>query len=277
MDSIRALLQSYGGRDFLSMGRGIEGRYARCRKWWEPHLQYTRSFVERNIQPCSKLAVMGAGRLLDLELATLLDHCKEVHLFDADSSCITAWRDRAGSEFKRRVIPHIEDITESLEDWTSGLRRAIRRGDLQQFLCSLEAPQPSWVSAEYDGVISLNVAGQIPLYWRDRVLAAQPNLSNDESSALTRSMASLQCAHLRAVRECSTKLAITITDTHYYFYDSDCSEWKVEEALYGSSAAVLDHCFDARGRDCWLWHVAPQYLESDAEGVIHRVEARVGA
>jgi hypothetical protein len=30
---------------------------------------------------------------------------------------------------------------------------------------------------------------------------------------------------------------------------------------------------ERHGSECWLWHLLPQFMESDGEGCIHRVEA----
>jgi hypothetical protein len=65
------------------------------------------------------------------------------------------------------------------------------------------------------------------------------------------------------------------TDTEYYFYQSDRSEWRVESALFGEALPVYKELFGASVSDAWLWHIAPQFVESDDEGEIHRVEASV--
>lgn len=52
-------------------------------------------------------------------------------------------------------------------------------------------------------------------------------------------------------------------------------EWEVEDALHGDSAALFEENFQEAGSSRWLWHLAPQYVESDIEGEIHRVEGRV--
>jgi hypothetical protein len=271
---MRALLTSLGGNDFSSMGRGIEDRYARCRVWWEPHLRCTREFIGENLQTCSRLAVLGAGRLLDVDLALLLTYAAEVHLFDADPACMTAWRAAAGSHFRRRVVPHIEDVTGVLEAWTQPLKSVVRRGTLNEYLDQLKAVEPTWARSGFDGIISLNIAGQIPLYWRDRVLDTKLSLTDQEHGALHRSMAELQCAHIRGLIADSKALRIIVTDTECYYYDTDHPEWEVEDALHGRTTAVFEECFERNCSSCWLWHLAPQYIESDNEGEIHRVEAR---
>lgn len=257
------------------MGKGIEGRYARCKGWWEPHLRCTREFIERNMECCSRVAVLGAGRLLDLDLARLLEHSTEVHLFDADPSCVAEWRRVAGGLYGKRVIPHVEDVTGVLSKWTRHLRSAVRCGGIAEYLYSLSAPEPEWVGEGYDVVVSLNVAGQIPLYWRDRVLSVQDSLTKEEERALASSMEVLQRAHFGGVQRAARKVGMVITDTDYYFYKSDQVEWEAQDALHGASSSIFREIFNADGSECWLWHLAPHHVESEQEGEIHRVEARI--
>jgi hypothetical protein len=213
--------------------------------------------------------------LFDLDLALLLERATEVHLFDADPACLSLWRAKAGSAFRRRVVPHIVDLTGILDEWTRPLRAVLRKGDLAGYLSELRAPEPTWAQGVFDGLISLNVAGQIPLYWRDRVLGFKASLTNQEHTALVHSMAELQSAHLRALSSAAGAFRILVTDTEYYYYESDCSVWEVEGALHGYSMSVFNQSFPKEGGESWLWHLAPQYIESDHEGEIHRVEARI--
>jgi hypothetical protein len=66
---------------------------------------------------------------------------------------------------------------------------------------------------------------------------------------------------------------VTITDTEYYFYTVDSALWRVEPALHGGAEGVLQSFATGAPRAAWLWHLAPQFVEDDAEGEIHRVEA----
>jgi hypothetical protein len=134
----------------------------------------------------------------------------------------------------------------------------------------------AWEDERFDGVISLNLVGQIPIYWRDRVVAAAGDLTQDEESALLGSMSRLQAAHVKAVKERPQCWSILITDTEYYTYNVDHAEWEVEPALHGAAArelAMTPSRMLKQGASCWLWHLVPQFVESEHEGHIHRVEA----
>lgn len=260
------------GSDFTRMGRAIEQRYERCAQWWRGHLELTTGFINAHTPQASSVAVLGAGRLLDIDIERLLSRCRTVHLFDADSASASRWRSVCGREYGKRVIGHVVDLTESMQEWTKGLAAAIRTDTLRPYLNGCVAPVPAWAHEQFDGYISLNILGQIPLYWRDRVLGAVGALSREQWLALEGAMGRLQVAHMRGLVLKPGVWSILVTDTEYYFYQGDRSEWRVEQALFGSAREVYDtHC--ARSVNAaWLWHIAPQFVEADDEGEIHRVE-----
>lgn len=259
------------------MGKGIESRHARCASWWQPHLACTRDFIAQHAQPGGRLAILGAGRLLDIDLKGLIPLYSEIHLFDADPTVMRTWRQSSGVAFRKSVIPRIQDVTGTLAQWSKGLPSAIRDGELASYLASLETSSGPWESDGFDGVISLNITGQLPIYWRDRVCAVKPVLSEAEEEALVGSMSRLQSAHLQALQRAPLRWSLAITDTEYYTYHVDRSEWEVEPALHGDALTTLNSVSATatkRSESCWLWHLVPQFVESDEEGHIHRVEAR---
>jgi hypothetical protein len=256
------------------MGQGIESRYERLHAWWKPHLVCAREFLNTHVPQSQSVCILGAGRLLDVDLSVLLERCQVIHLYDADPSCVSVWQKAAGGMYGTRVIGHLLECTDVMERWTKEFSVAYTRGTTVDFLHSCRAPLPSWSEGGFDGVISLNLLGQIPLYWRDRVLDVSAELSHEESSALLASMASLQLAHVEGVLTQQKAWSILITDTEYYFYQTDVSEWRVESALFPGVSEVLCSRYDmSNTHSAWLWHLAPQYVECDEEGEIHRVEA----
>lgn len=263
--------------DFIRMGKGIESRHARCSSWWRPHLSCTRDFIAQHAQPGGRLAILGAGRLLDVDLKALIPLYAEIHLFDADPTVLRTWRKTSGGAFRKTVIPRVQDVTGTMAQWTKGLAPAVREERLESYLTALETAPGAWESDGFDGVISLNITGQLPIYWRDRVYAAKPELSALEQDALNGSMSRLQSAHLVALQRAPLRWSLAITDTEYYTYHVDQSVWHVEPALYGEALATLNSLCEPstkRIESCWLWHLVPQFVESDEEGHIHRVEAR---
>jgi len=270
------ILTALRNRDFIEMGRGIEARYARCAEWWAPHLRYSRDFIRANGVPAKKVAVLGAGRLLDIDLSQILSSCQELHLFDADPTCRAAWRAVVADHPQVRIYPRIEDVTDVMQRWSSGLAGALRSNSLEKYLLALSAGVPSWSLEDFDLIISLNIAGQIPLYWRDRVAKAKGQLNDGEYRALYESMGRLQIAHIEGLWSSKARRTVAIFDTEYYIYESSRSEWEVEVALFGAAGELLKQGCAERAlinRDSWLWHLAPQYIEHEDQGEIHRVEA----
>ncbi|MFN4896352.1 MAG: hypothetical protein ACK5GN_10925 [Pseudomonadota bacterium] len=259
--------------DFARMGQAIKQRHERCAAWWQKHLEYTATFIGTHVPSADSVAVLGAGRLLDIDLEGLISRCRRVHLFDADPTAEKYWRSVSGRAYGKQVIGHITDITESIDSWTKGLPAALRRGELINYLNRCVAPQPRWAREQFDGYISLNILGQIPLYWRDRVLALVGALTDEQWCAVSASMGRLQESHLRGLAARPGAWSILITDTEYYFYRGDESQWRVEPALFGAANQIYSQrsCEDVS--EAWLWHIAPQFVESDEEGEIHRVEA----
>jgi len=263
---------------FRRMGRGIEERHKRCSRWWEPHLKCSREFISRHIGVGHRIAVLGAGRLLDIDLLDERFKRSEIHLFDADPGCVPAWRALFKDDFGKRVHPRVSDITECLTDWSRGLRPGRRRVGLEGYLDSCTAPLPEWSREEFDTIISLNILGQLPLYWRDYVRSYCGELVDREEEALYRSMARLQEQHVRALRLSSAARVVALFDSEYYFYEFSQSEWRVEGSLFGNSLFEVSSCDLGRmlaAQESWLWHLAPQFVEHDEEGEIHRVEARM--
>lgn len=259
------------------MGSGIEERHRRCGQWWEPHVKNTREFIRANLPQCARVSVLGAGRLIDLDASALASLSQEVHLLDADAGCREAWRAAFGSAFHEKVVPRIEDVTGCMRDWAQQVRGVRRRRALEQALNSLRAPMPRWADEPFDAIVSLNLLGQIPLYWRDFIRKRFGALSDGEEAALAASMGELQRAHMEALLGSKASAVILVTDSEYYFYEASQTDWKVQEALFGSARELLlGHPAATRpliARDTWLWHLAPQFVEHDEEGEIHKVEA----
>lgn len=262
---------------YARMGLGIEHREGRCRSWWSPHLQRSREFIVSYARPCRKVAVFGAGRLLDIDLLHLLSITEEVHLFDLDPGAIQVWREAVPAKDRSRVFFRCEDVVSCLRVWEHPLRRAPHRAACVEALQSLVPPPPHWLEERYDGIISLNLLGQIPLYWRDRVVAlCERRGLRVPKSELELSMARLQVAHLDAVTQGAAEWSIILTDTEYYYYRDGQQRWSAESALFGEASgswhSLTKRC-SAPSFDTWWWHLAPQFVEREEYGEIHKVEA----
>ena len=254
--------------DFVSMGLGIEARAGRCAEQWKLHLENTRKFQAEalaNLVERDSLAVLGAGRLLDLNL-DLAREFKSVDLYDADPTCQPAW-----SKLQRALAPktavtgRVCDLTASLESWT----RDLRAGKIDSF-----KTQSFSFNKKYDAIISLNLLSQIPIYWRDRFdqIVRGRDLPAEANQVLHDSMRELQLQHLNLLASSGAKAVIIISDLHFFAYQRDQALWETEDALF------VDYPFRLPGykrdlHDSWLWHIAPQGIEAADHGWIHEVRA----
>lgn len=276
---IEKLRTSCRFRDFGIMGEAITSRHIRCRPWWTPHLACSQAFIQKYLGNTThnRIAVLGAGRLLDVDIESLLRSCREVHLFDADPGCPRVWRNHFSKQYGKTLIGHTTDLTQCLEEWSRAVRHARSREDLFERLSVLEAETPVWGAEAFDGCISLNILSQIPLYWRDRVLTMYPKWYDSVWEALTESMASLQTAHMQGLARNSRQWTALLTDTEYYFYHVDSSSWRIESALFGNAQELYNKQYKKPATESWWWHLAPQFIEDENEGEIHRVEATMFA
>jgi len=280
-------------RDFLDMGFGISARHKRCRKYWDRHISFSKSF-QRNAFDGGKTlpstAVLGSGRLYDVPLSDLLKTFSRVSLYDADPSAILHSGIKNLSPLVRKKLSvHCRDVTSCLQPWSQALHVFLKENQqekrielLSAFLLTLKAGDSSAVP-EYDTLISLNLLGQIPLYWRDRFFKSieiiwglelnEESCSEELGKALHKTMRLLQNAHLRLLAEKAINSIILISDTHFYYYQKDKSAWLVEDALKTYPVETLNADFSLQASDSWLWHIAPQDVEQEEYGVIHRIEA----
>ena len=270
--------------DFAAMGIGIEARYARCAKWWDPHLWATREFVRQSLlsaHDIPTLHVLGAGRLLDIDCDHLLSAAKTVGLYDIDHSSRGFW------PHNPRVAHRIVDVSGVLSEWTQSLERFLYRESpsISALISFLEAlpssTNPSISIAPHDAVVSLNILSQLPIYWRNRVerllqdhwrftTDSQGNFQHEVQKALDETYRRLQADHL-ALCARSGRL-ILITDDSFAYYRKEISPWQIEQALYVDVTAIDGMV--CTHSDTWLWHIAPQGIENEAYGEMHRVVAR---
>jgi len=291
--SLKALYP--GSKDFLDMGLGISARYARCKSYWRRHLDNSRNFQLAAVEKlCAsgdwggRIAVLGSGRLFDVPLRELLPDSKSIALYDADPSAILSNR-LSLLRSRSKLSFHCTELTGCLQSWSDRLGDFLRAErsvksfkNLTEFIKTLRIKDPVTLPG-YDLVISLNLLSQIPLYWRDRVFALilkfwqleidEDSCNPDLMQALNTSMQLLQRDHLRLIAAAASRKVVLITDTHFNYYQKDKSAWLVHDALLVNPVEELKANFMPEQSNCWLWHIAPQGIEQESYGVIHRVEA----
>jgi len=263
--------------DFITMGLGIEARHERCGRWWAPHLRLSREFLAAAWPGGGgSLAVLGAGRLLDipLEAAGGFDR---VALFDADPGAVSAWR-AASRHGGRSFEERLGDLTGSLEAWTAALRRGVPTSAGLLDLLDMLNPLPAVDLTGFTAIASVNLLSQIPIYWRDRVHSwcADAGIEVDRGSpleaALERSMGRLQRAHLTALAASGAEVISLLTDGAFLYYTTAQSRWQEDQAIFVPSLNLPGYTI--HHADQWFWHIAPQGIEAAEYGSIHDVRAR---
>lgn len=264
------------------MGAGIDARYARCGAYWAKHIELCKTFQRLALSAAPRLstvAVLGAGRLYDVDAALLLSKFDHVRLYDADPAAASSWRKGplSGAE------AHCVDLTGCFDEWRSAFRPAGRSPEaLAESMARLSSPDPSGTIETADCVLSLNLLSQIPLYWRDHVedLASRLGIARDArgaypeplEGALLDSMRRLQAQHLTLLGASAARYVLLVSDTEFMYYRKDSPHWQVEKALL-EPLTILEESFDSERADSWLWHIAPQDVEQPGYGQIHRVGA----
>lgn len=272
------------------MGLGIEARYLRCKAYWKRHLEICRAFQNRHLigeNVRGSIAILGAGRLLDLDLEMLQKRFAEVHLYDADPTVLPTWKKFARST-TGQVHFHIGDVSNSIQSWTDSLGEflsahpRIDPAALGRFLSNVTpAAAPRW---QCGAILSQNLLSQISIYWRDRVDEALLRFWKYErdgdgmfpvevEAGLTQSCALLEQQHLDQLSESHAERVIVVSDESFMYYRQDRCEWQCESALHIRAEVALKGYSQVES-DSWLWHIAPQGIEQPDYGVIHKVVAR---
>lgn len=299
-------------RRFLAGGLGIEERARRLRHYWSPHHAASRREQidwMRAVPPGSPLTIIGAGRLHDVAWPELSAHFGAITLVDADPLAMRYWLTAAKQRPETRF--EIRDVTGVAERWRDRIMRELPRGNWDEALAWIGAahlgespPEPVKTAA----AISVNLLGQIPLWWQDSVEEAlQRRFGRKRTAgALDEWLAALEPSagwiveqHLRSLS--GVRFVSILTDVEYLHYRGGPrysagkyapppalwnDRWvlqgagvacEVEPALYGFHpdrdgewARMLPHRLT--GRDHWLWHLSPLGTEN-SEGVLHRVGA----
>lgn len=261
------------------MGYGIEARYSRCGKFWDKHLENTKEFIRGEISAGSEsLLVLGAGRLFDYPVEHIPS---SITLVDADPAALRISKKKLGG--KAECI--CTELTGTLSDWQRSLAKCIKSNPtpdiLSKFLRDLELNQcPALPRA--DTVISLNLLGQIPVYWREFVgnQILQLGVKRDDhdnfppliEESVIRNSLLLQEQHFELLKNIGCSKVILLTDRQYHFYEKDHAVWESFPALYAEIPGCIGE-MKLRNTESWFWHIAPQGIEHPEYGVIHEVVA----
>lgn len=279
-------------RDFLSLGVGIEARKTRCDKFWREHLERSMAFQSRCLQGAAlkeRAAVLGSGRLYDIDSVLLCEKFRQLSLYDADPGArLAANRLAKTVRGKNSVEFVLGDVSGTIQTWTNRLKEflsAHTKGDttaLGKFLVELNAC-PGLALKGNSAVFSINLLSQIPLFWRDRVhqmVKKYWKVVTDSAGkydatlqeALEHSQRALQAQHLSMLAGSNADLLIVVTDLNFQYMNAAQSRPQIEPALFIDKEIILPG-YRGEHKDSWLWNIAPQNVEQEDYGVKHEVLA----
>lgn len=269
-------------KDYVDMGLGIATRRKRAKRYWDTHCQCSKDFQRLALTKAlnaKSIALLGAGRLYDIDTELILRYYKHIDLFDADPSCKTIWlgdKQLASAQ----LTTHILDITNSILSWTKKLKEELTFKNAAELLNSLEVQEINF-TGKYDCIFSINLLSQIPVYWRDRAVKtldqvvkkdAGGHYATEIQQALESTYRKLQEQHLALLSTSQAKLVVLISDTEWYYYKPQLSPWQVEPPLLIPKPLQLKN-YEVYATDSWLWHIVPYASENTDYGEIHKVEA----
>ncbi|MCC6953356.1 MAG: hypothetical protein IT290_04495, partial [Deltaproteobacteria bacterium] len=193
------------------------------------------------------IAVLGAGRLYDLDTDALAHRFDEITLVDADPNCLPAW-----SAYGQRLpgtghlTTVVTDITGVLGPWSAELRTALEqnRGASNPWKEALstirrfgEKGMPNALNLNADAVLSLNILSQLPLGWQ-ALIERELHRSFGRSLVKERETEWLESytvsgkriieAHLRDLAALPAREILVVTDLRYAFPGASDLTWESE-------------------------------------------------
>ena len=267
--------------DYVSMGMGIEQRFQELSTWWKSHLDNSKALQREALALCvsshkTEIAILGSGRLYDLD-SSILSSQSIVHLYDYDPRSIYYCKKKF---LKNPAIHlHCEDLTGAMMQWRSRLKKAVRLNipDLEEILKNLKGA-PSKISG--DLVVSLNILGQLGIYWADRVekILGQ-RLVSAVQEALNTSIERLEFEHVEMLASTGAKVILIITDERYHFYGEQSS---CVEALMKPLDSLIAQCpeftnlYQKYVVRRWLWHIQPWGMEDRSSSELASIHSVLG-
>ena len=289
---------------------GIERRASRLQAYWKPHLELSKAAQKRWLETAAgkEVAVLGAGRLMDVATDALAKNFDNLWLVDADPLAVTYWKDCAVA-----LRWDICDISGVVKDWVRRIDAV--GGGWQKVLDEVKLlPRPKDVAfvAQADGIISLNLLSQIPIVWQDLLEEHLKNRFGTEfvtkneqqwMDAMIPGAKWLVEAHLEMLEGSGAKQILIIADVNYAYYRNtagmaiegapmplqwSAGQWsavaagatyEVVESLFGvrlddgDMFRRLMPSYELQWKQVWLWHISPLGLESKKRGTVHRVAA----
>lgn len=268
--------------DYVSMGMGIEYRFEKLGPWWENHLESSRTLQREALGLLGspdeiEITILGSGRLLDVD-SEVFNRNSVIHLFDYDPRSIEYCRRRYSH--RSGLYLHCKDITGSMSDWTARLQEVSKTKSDALVIDILSGLRGSPPEVSGTLVISLNVLGQLGIYWMDRagkVLGA--GLADQVEGALHASLEQLELEHIEMLSASGATVIVIITDERYHFYGKETTSvealTKPLDSLVASCPA-FEEKYQRHSRRTWAWHILPWGHENRKWGEVPSIHEVTG-
>ncbi len=228
---------------------GIESRFSRCKKQWQPHLDNSKQTILDTALAMKKrdrVLVLGAGSLHDLPLRELSGLFAEVHLVDIFflQGTINEIKGYPNVDF------HEVDVTGVLRE-AVGVVSKLGIDGLAELRMLSKSVSKHFLDDEFDLVISLNLLSQLP--HGIKKLCEELKI---ESLVLNDFYASLILNHLVYLRTFALRGArvLLISDTEKMVYDAARELKACESSLEGLDETIFMGWEAAAD---WVWDLAP--------------------
>lgn len=214
---------------------GIEGRAARCRRFWQSHLDHCRSLILEAAGACpgrGKVLVLGSGLLLDIPVAELSALFGEVVLVDIFHL----------PKVRRKLaaFPNVRAVDADVTQAVPVVHRMIRERSREP----LPRVAPDiFLDQGFDLVVSANILSQLPVLLLKRI-ARRLGRGDAELEAFARGLIE---EHLAWLLRFSGSVCL-ITDLKWQSLTLG-EMLEDEDALLGVEVP-------AQGRT-WYWNIAP--------------------
>jgi hypothetical protein len=270
--------------DYVSMGMGIEYRYEKLRPWWANHLEASCSLQREALtllgSPADlEITILGSGRLYDVDPA-VFNKSSIIHLFDYDPRSIEYCRRRFAD--RSALYLHCEDITGSMNEWTARLQEVAKSKSDALVVDVIGGLQGAPPEITGNLVVSLNILGQLGIYWMDRAeKVLESRITEQVERALHASLERLELEHIEMLSASGATVIVIITDERYHFYGEETAS---VEALTRPLDSLVASCpafsekYQRFSKRTWAWHVLPWGHENrkwDELPSIHEVTGEV--
>ena len=278
--------------DILQQSFGIARRARDFAPEWELHRSLCRAFVRECLaldRTIESVNIVGAGRLLDIDVKYLPMRVRHIALFDVDPSVAQIWKAFAQycSALECAVTTHSVDITGIFDSLPKQLELILKKdsidhiSNIKDCISSFQQNLKPLTIPAADLTLSINILSQLPILFRERIiqLLLRYRLISDEAqlpeqikSTVENLCCEIQKCHIECLMQSSGKMIALISDSEFQYYKPGIEERQIENALYLHPEMLMtEHKLKLHTQ--WMWHIAPYGRNPEDYGSEHLVDA----